>query len=65
MSIPAVENRILADLRQQLGSAMAAPKCHRCGCYQDTVQALETSSALPADLASQLAEAHALLKPKR
>lgn len=64
MSIPAVENLTLAALRQELGSAMAATKCHRCGCYQDTVQALEASSALPAVLASQLAEARALFKPK-
>ena len=65
MSVPAIENPALDVVRQELGSAMAATKCHRCGCYQDTVQALASSSVLPAILASQLAEARALFEPKR
>lgn len=44
---------------------MAATKCHRCGCYQDTVQALVGSSFLSAILTSQLAEARTLFEPKR
>lgn len=65
MSVPAIENPALEVVRRELGSAMAATKCHRCGCYQDTVQALAGSSVLPAILASQLAEAHDLFEPKR
>lgn len=63
MSIPAIENPALEVVRQELGSAMAATKCHRCGCYQDTVQVLVSSSVLPAILASQLTEARALFEP--
>lgn len=55
----------LETVRQELGSAMAATKCHRCGCYQDTVRSLAGSSVLPAGLAAQLAEAQALFEPKR
>jgi len=65
VSIPAIENPALEVVRQELGSAMAATKCHRCGCYQDTVQVLVSSSVLPAILASQLTEARALFEPKR
>lgn len=65
MSVPAIENPALDVVRQELGSAMAATKCHRCGCYQDTVQGIADSSILPAILASQLAEARALFEPKR
>lgn len=61
----AVENPALETVRSELRSAMAATKCHRCGCYQDTVQALAGSSVLLAILASQLVEARALFEPKR
>lgn len=65
MSSAVIDNSTLETVRSELCSAMAATKCHRCGCYQDTVQALEGSSALPAVLASQLAEARVLFEPKR
>ena len=65
MSATAVENPALKVVRQELGSAIAATKCHRCGCYQDTVEALAGSSVLQAIFASQLAEARALFEPKR
>lgn len=65
MSASAVQNPALEVVWRELGSAMAATKCHRCGCYQDTVQALAGSSLQPAILASQLAEARALFEPKR
>lgn len=57
MSATAVENPALEVVRQELGSAIAATKCHRCSCYQDTVQALAGSFVLPAALASQITEA--------
>ncbi|MDA8259191.1 MAG: tetrahydromethanopterin S-methyltransferase subunit A [Betaproteobacteria bacterium] len=65
MSTSAVENPALETARQELHSAMTATKCHRCGCFQDTVLALAGSSVLPAILASQLAEARALFEPMR
>ena len=65
MSVPILERPELAIVRQELGCAMAATKCHRCGCFQDTVQALEGSSMLPAVLAPQLVEARVLFEPKR
>jgi len=55
----------LETVRRELGSAMAATKCHRCGCYQDTVRSLASSSVLPPALATQLAEAQALFEPRR
>lgn len=52
---------IETDLRQ----AMAARKCWRCGCFQDTVSALRESSTIMASLASELDEAHELFETKR
>lgn len=65
MSMLAVENPALETVRSELRSAMAAAKCHRRGCYQDTVQALAGSSVLLAILASQLVETRAVFEPKR
>lgn len=61
----AIDAPALATLRNELRSAMAATKCHRCGCFQDTVRTLAGSPALPAALASQLVEASALFEPRR
>ncbi len=65
MNAPAVENRALETVRSELRSAMAATKCHRCGCFQDTVRALEGSSVLQGRIGPQLAEARALFEMKR
>jgi len=65
VSSAVIDNSTLEAVRSELGSAMTATKCHRCGCYQDTVQALAGSSVLPAVLVSQLVEARALFEPKR
>ncbi|MDA8260446.1 MAG: DUF4346 domain-containing protein [Betaproteobacteria bacterium] len=65
MNGPAVENRALETVCSELRSAMAASKCHRCGCFQDTVRTLEFSSVLQGRIGPQLAEARALYEPKR
>ena len=55
--------RIIAD---ELARAIAAAKCHQCGCLQQTVEALSTTPVgRHSGLASKLAEARATFKPKR
>jgi tetrahydromethanopterin S-methyltransferase subunit A len=50
----------------ELDKAIAAAKCHQCGCLQQTVTALSTTSAgRSAGLAGKLAEARATFTPKR
>lgn len=65
MNVQAVWNRALETVRSELRSAMSATKCHRCGCFQDTVRALEGSSVLQGRIGPQLAEARALFEMKR
>lgn len=55
----------LDGLQKQMRSAMAATKCHRCGCFQETVQALENSLPLREALPGLIEEARALFEPKR
>lgn len=52
-------------VKTELGSAMAATKCHRCGCYQDAVLGFSRSSKLKAYLADLIAEAQTLFEEKR
>lgn len=53
-------------ITEQLDEAIAAPKCHQCGCLQQTVEALSTTPAgKQSGLAGKLAEARAVFKPKR
>lgn len=49
----------------QLAEAIAAPKCHKCGCFRSTVEALSGTGAGRGPLASVLAEARARFVPKR
>ncbi|MFZ5557722.1 MAG: tetrahydromethanopterin S-methyltransferase subunit A [Pseudomonadota bacterium] len=49
----------------QLRAAMAAKKCHRCGCFQDTVRALAGSAPLQAMQPGLLERAQALFEPRR
>lgn len=55
----------LAQIKTELGAAMAAKKCWRCGCYQDTVNTLQASDIINASLATLLEEACSLFEPKR
>lgn len=52
-------------VKAELGSAMAATKCHRCGCYQDAVLGFSRSTMLVAYLADLIAEAKTLFEEKR
>lgn len=54
-----------ADIETELRQAMAAKKCWRCGCFQDTVSALQDSATISASLGPLLDEAHELFEPKR
>jgi len=60
-----IENTALETLRRELRQAMAATKCHRCGCFQDTVSALQGSAPTRTLLPNLLDEARALFEPKR
>ena len=54
-----------APISQQLRPAMAAKKCWRCGCFQETVSSLQASPILSLPLASLITEARALFKAVR
>ncbi len=53
------------QISNELRQAMAAKKCWRCGCFQDTVTSFQASAALNKPLASLLAEAQALFEAVR
>ncbi|MHB1094400.1 DUF4346 domain-containing protein [Thiobacillus sp.] len=65
MTAPAIEKAALETLRRELRQAMAATKCHRCGCFQDTVYALQGLAPTRTLLPRLLDEARALFEPKR
>jgi len=54
-------DRVGEELRQ----AMAAKKCWRCGCFQDTVDTLQGSAPIKASLHALLDDASKLFEPKR
>lgn len=56
---------MLNHIEHELCQAMVAKKCWRCGCFQDTIDALQGSAIIHADLGSLLEEARTLLEPKR
>jgi tetrahydromethanopterin S-methyltransferase subunit A len=49
----------------QIDEAVAAAKCHKCGCLQQTVEALAGTKAGKEELASTLAKAQAAYEPKK
>lgn len=53
------------QVEHELHQAMAAKKCWRCGCFQDTIDALQGSAIIHAGLGLLLEEARTLLEPKR
>lgn len=55
----------LSQIEHELDQAIAAKKCWRCGCFQDTVDTLQGSAIIHTDLASLLEEARTLFEPKR
>lgn len=49
----------------QIEEAIAAPKCHKCGCLHQTVKALAGTEAGRTELAPVLTEARAVFVPKK
>ena len=62
---PANATPALTVIRDQLAEAIAAPKCHKCGCLQKTVEALSATEAGHGPLAPILAQVRAVFAPKR
>jgi len=64
----AVESRVASAfhiITEQLKEAIAAPKCHKCGCLQQTVEALTGTEAGKGKLAPILTEARSVFVPKK
>jgi len=59
------KSKQLQQTESELRSAMAAKKCWRCGCFQDTVNTFNDSSMIAKTLGSLLQEAQNLFEPKR
>lgn len=57
--------RSLAVIREQLAEAVAARKCHTCGCLHSTVEALADTEPGQSELAESLAAARAVFAPKK
>jgi len=57
--------RQITKLEKELRAAMAAKKCWRCGCFQDTVNTLRSSGVINDSLGMLLSEARHLFEPKR
>lgn len=55
----------IIGVEQELRQAMAAKKCWRCGCFQDTVSTLQASPKVNQFMAPLLEDAHQLFEPKR
>lgn len=63
-----IETPIAAALRtvvDRLEEAIAAPKCHKCGCLQQTVEALAGTQAGKSGLRPVLMQARSVFAPKR
>ena len=54
----------LKIIQEQITDAIHAPKCHRCGCLQKTVEALASTEAGSGELAPILNEAKSVFVPK-
>ena len=55
----------LTQLENELSLAMTAKKCWRCGCFHDTVNALQNSVSINDSLGALLSNACSLFEPKR
>jgi len=51
-------------IQEQMDSAIAAPKCHKCGCLQQTVEALSSTAEGQKELAETLYRARQVFVPK-
>lgn len=59
------QKRALDVVREQLREAVAARKCHQCGCLHKTVEALQGTEAGRGEIARSLAAAHAVFLSKK
>lgn len=57
--------RSLTVIRDQLAEAVAARKCHTCGCLHSTVEALAGTDTGQRELAESLSAARAVFAPKK
>jgi tetrahydromethanopterin S-methyltransferase subunit A len=55
----------LRAICEQLTEAVAAPKCHTCGCLQQTVEALASTGVGQDEMGATLHEARAVFQPKQ
>lgn len=53
------DERVLRRIAEPLAEATRAPKCHACGCFQQTVAALEATALAGSRLSAELAAARA------
>jgi tetrahydromethanopterin S-methyltransferase subunit A len=60
----AKEEAALAAIREQIAMGVSAEKCHRCGCLQQTVEALAGTEAGKTTLKERLAEARKVFVEK-
>lgn len=64
MSATEVQRAAFNIINQQLEEAIGAPKCHKCGCLQQTVEALEGTEAGKRELAPMLTQARSVFVAK-
>jgi len=55
----------LRVITEQMSEAVAASKCHTCGCLHKTVEALSSTEIGQTELAAALQEARSVFKPKQ
>ncbi len=55
----------LAAVEQQFDSAIAAPKCHRCGCFASTLNSLARTEGLPSSITALIERARAVVEPEK
>jgi len=65
MNATSEKESVFKIVSNQLAEAVAAPKCHKCGCLHKTVEALSGTEAGKNELAPILAEARSVFVPKQ
>jgi tetrahydromethanopterin S-methyltransferase subunit A len=64
MSTEGAKSAAFHIIQEQIGCATAAPKCHKCGCLQQTVEALSATAEGQKELAETLNRARQVFVPK-
>ena len=64
MSVTTGKEAVFGIVIAQLAEAVAAPKCHKCGCLQKTVEALSETQAGKKELLPVLNQARSVFVPK-